>query len=173
MERRAFLKKAGIGTAAAATALTVGAPAVIASPKIKWTATSFWNPKVRIMFDMVKTFCQNVNEMTDGQFEIKLYGGGELVPPPGAFDAASKGTVQMGTGSPYFWAGKSTAFNWFGSIPFGMNAQSINAWYYAGNGQALMNELYDGFDLVPRVIGNSGTQMGGWYRKKNQFSGRF
>ena len=66
MERRTFLKKAGIGTAVAATALTVGAPAVIASPKIQWTATSFWNPKVRIMFDMVKNFCENVKEMTDG-----------------------------------------------------------------------------------------------------------
>lgn len=166
MERRTFLKKASIGTATAAAALTVGAPAVIASPKIRWTATSFWNPKVRIMFDGIKQFCQNVKEMTDGQFEIKLYGGGELVPPPGAFDAVSKGTVQMGTGSPYFWAGKSTAFNWFGSIPFGMNAQSINSWFYEGNGQTLMNELYDRFDLVPRVIGNSGMQMGGWYAKK-------
>lgn len=167
MERRTFLKKAGIGTATAAAALSVGASTVIASPKkIKWTATSFWNPKVRIMFDGIKTFCENVKEMTDGQFEIKLYGGGELIPPPGAFDAVSKGTVQMGTGSPYFWAGKSTAFNWFGSIPFGMNAQSINAWFYEGNGQELMNELYDRFDLVPRIIGNSGMQMGGWYSKK-------
>ena len=167
MERRSFLKKAGAGTAAAAAALTVGAPAVIASPKkIRWQATSFWNPKVRIMFDGIKIFCQNVKEMSDGQLEIKLFGGGELVPPFGAFDAVSKGTVQMGTGSPYFWAGKSTAFNWFGSIPFGMNAQSINAWFYEGNGQALMTELYDQFDLVPRVVGNSGVQMGGWYRKK-------
>lgn len=167
MERRSFLKKAGAGTAAAAAALTVGAPAVIASPKkIRWQATSFWNPKVRIMFDGIKTFCQNVKEMSDGQLDIKLYGGGELVPPFGAFDAVSKGTVQMGSGSPYFWAGKSTAFNWFGSIPFGMNAQSINAWFYEGNGQALMNELYDQFNLVPRVVGNSGVQMGGWYRKK-------
>ncbi len=167
MERRTFLKKAGIGTAAAAASLTVAAPAVIASSKkIKWQATSFWNPKVKIMFDGVKQFCENVKQMSDGQLEIKLYGGGELVPPPGAFDAVSKGTVQMGTGSPYFWAGKSTAFNWFGSIPFGMNAQSINAWFYEGNGQALMNELYDQFDLVPRIIGNSGMQMGGWYRKK-------
>ncbi len=167
MERRSFLKKAGAGTAAAAAALTVGAPAVIASPKkIRWQATSFWNPKVRIMFDGIKIFCKNVKEMSDGQLEIKLFGGGELVPPFGAFDAVSKGTVQMGTGSPYFWAGKSTAFNWFGSIPFGMNAQSINAWFYEGNGQALMTELYDQFDLVPRVVGNSGVQMGGWYRKK-------
>ena len=167
MERRSFLKKAGIGTAAAAAALTVGVPAVRAeSPKIRWQGTSFWNPKVRILFDGAKRFCDNVSDMTDGQFQIKLYGGGELVPPPGAFDAVSKGTVQMGTGSPYFWAGKSTAFNWFGSIPFGMNAQSINAWFYEGNGQALMNELYDKFDLVPRIIGNSGVQMGGWYRKK-------
>jgi TRAP-type mannitol/chloroaromatic compound transport system substrate-binding protein len=166
MERRTFLKKASIGTVAAATALAVNAPAVIASPKIRWQATSFWNPKVRIMFDGIKQFCENVKEMTDGQFQIKLYGGGELVPPPGAFDAVSKGTVQMGSGSPYFWAGKSTAFNWFGSIPFGMNAQSINSWFYEGNGQVLMNELYDKFDLVPRIIGNSGMQMGGWYKKK-------
>lgn len=167
MERRTFLKKAGLTTAATATALSVAAPAVIASPKkIKWQATSFWNPKVKIMFDGIKTFCENVKQMSDGQLEIKLYGGGELVPPPGAFDAVSKGTVQMGSGSPYFWAGKSTAFNWFGSIPFGMNAQSINAWFYEGNGQALMNELYDQFNLVGRIVGNSGMQMGGWYRKQ-------
>ena len=166
MERRAFLKTAGMTTAAAAASLSVGAPAVIASPKVRWQATTFWNPKVRIMYDGMKIFCQNVKEMTDGQFQIKLYGGGELVPPFGAFDAVSKGTVQMGSGSPYFWAGKSTAFNWFGSIPFGMNAQSINAWFYEGNGQALMNELYDRFDLIPRIVGNSGVQMGGWYRKK-------
>lgn len=167
MERRTFLKQATIGTAAVAASLTVGAPAVIASSKkIHWTATSFWNPKVKIMFDGIRDFCQNVKEMSDGQMEIKLYGGGELVPPFGAFDAVSQGTVQMGTGSPYFWAGKSTAFNWFGSIPFGMNAQSINAWFYEGNGMALMTELYDQFNLVPRIVGNSGVQMGGWYRKK-------
>ncbi len=167
MERRTFLKKAGIGTAAAAASLTVGAPAVMASgKKIRWQATTFWNPKVRIMFDGVRQFCENVKQMSDGQLEIKLYGGGELVPPFGAFDAVSKGTVQMGTGSPYFWAGKSTAFNWFGSIPFGMNAQSINAWFYEGNGLSLMTELYDQFNLVPKIIGNSGVQMGGWYRKK-------
>lgn len=167
MERRTFLKQATIGTAAVAASLTAGAPAVIASSKkIRWTATSFWNPKVKIMFDGIKDFCQNVKEMSDGQLEIKLYGGGELVPPFGAFDAVSQGTVQMGTGSPYFWAGKSTAFNWFGSIPFGMNAQSINGWFYEGNGMALMTELYDQFNLVPRIVGNSGVQMGGWYRKK-------
>jgi TRAP-type mannitol/chloroaromatic compound transport system substrate-binding protein len=167
MKRRTFLKQAGVGTAVAATSLSIGAPAVIASDKkIRWQATSFWNPKVRIMFDGIKQFCENVKEMSDGQLEIKLYGGGELVPPFGAFDAVAKGTVQMGTGSPYFWAGKSTAFNWFGSIPFGMNAQSINAWFYEGNGMTLMTELYDRFDLVPRIVGNSGVQMGGWYRKK-------
>ncbi|THB72437.1 MAG: TRAP transporter substrate-binding protein [Desulfobacteraceae bacterium] len=167
MERRTFLKKAGLATTTTAAALSVGAPAVIASPKkIRWQATTFWSPKVKIMFDMVKEFCETVKVMTDGQLEIKLYGGGELVPPPGAFDAVSKGTVQMGSGSPYFWAGKSTAFNWFGSIPFGMNAQSVNSWFYEGNGMKLMTELYDQFNLVPRIIGNSGMQMGGWYRKK-------
>ncbi|WP_163338924.1 TRAP transporter substrate-binding protein [Desulfopila sp. IMCC35008] len=167
MERREFLKTAGAGTIAAAASLTIGAPAVIASTKkIRWKATSFWNPKIKIMFDTVKDFCQNVKEMSDGQLDIKLYGGGELVPPFGAFDAVSQGTMQMGTGSPYFWAGKNPAFNWFGSIPFGMNAQSINAWFYEGNGMNLMTELYDQFNLVPRVIGNSGVQMGGWYNKK-------
>ena len=167
MERRTFLKTAGLTTATAAASMSLGAPAVIAAPKkIRWQATTFWNPKVKIMFDGIKEFCENVKAMSDGQLDIKLYGGGELVPPFGAFDAVAKGTVQMGSGSPYFWAGKSTAFNWFGSIPFGMNAQSINAWFYQGNGMALMTELYDRFDLVPRIVGNSGVQMGGWYAKK-------
>lgn len=166
MKRRTFLKKAGIGAATSAAALTIGAPAVIAGPKIQWTATSFWNPNIKIMFDKIRGFCQDVKEMTDGRFEIKLSGGGEMDPPLDTFDAVSRGTMQMGTGSPYFWVDKSTAFNWFGSIPFGMNAQSVNAWFYEGNGQALMNELYGRFGLVPRIIGNSGVQMGGWYKKK-------
>jgi len=166
MERRTFLKKAGIGTTTAAVALMVGAPAVIASPKIRWTAASFWSPDMTIMFDQVRDFCRDVKEMTDGRFEITLSGDGERVSPPDTFDAVSRGTVEMGTGSPYFWADRSTAFNWFGSIPFGMNAQSINAWFYEGNGLTLMKELYDHFGLVPMIIGNSGVQMGGWFRKK-------
>ncbi len=185
--RRNFIKNVGLGAAAIGTAGLAGALSSCKGPqqeekvevktatKIQWQATTFWNPKVKIMFDGIKEFCENVKTMSDGQLEIKLYGGGELVPPFGAFDAVSKGTVQMGSGSPYFWAGKSTAFNWFGSIPFGMNAQSINAWFYEGNGLTLMSELYDQFNLIPRIVGNSGVQMGGWYRKKinslNDFKG--
>ncbi len=166
MKRRTFIKQAATGVVTAAASLAVSAPAVIASPNVKWTAASFWTRTIPIMFEAIENFCRDVKEMSDGRFEITLYGGGELMPSPGVFDAVSNGTIQMGTGSPYFWADKSTALNWFGSIPFGMNAQSINAWFYEGNGQALMNELYDRFDLVPRIVGNSGVQMGGWYRKK-------
>lgn len=161
MKRRTFLKNATVGTVTAAGALAVGGPAVIASPKIRWTAASFWTRSIPIMFETIRNFCRDVEEMSNGRFEITLYGGGELIPSPGVFEAVSKGTIQMGTGSPYFWADKSTAFNWFGALPFGMNAQSINAWFYEGKGQALMNELYDRFDLVPRIVGNSGVQMGG------------
>lgn len=175
--KRQFLKNVGMGAAAVGTAALAGALSSCQgekveevtekkTAKIQWKATTFWNPKVKIMYDGIKEFCENVYAMTDGELEIKLYGGGELVPPFGAFDAVSKGTAQMGSGSPYFWAGKSTAFNWFGSIPFGMNAQCINAWFYGGNGLTLMRELYDQFNLIPTIVGNSGVQMGGWYRKK-------
>jgi TRAP-type mannitol/chloroaromatic compound transport system substrate-binding protein len=98
--------------------------------------------------------------------KIKVYGGGELVPALGAFDAVQTNAAEMGSGVSYYWAGKVPAAQFFASVPFGMNAQQVNAWLYSGGGLQLWEELYAEHGLVPLVGGNTGVQMGGWFNKE-------
>ncbi|HSH70166.1 MAG TPA: TRAP transporter substrate-binding protein, partial [Deferrisomatales bacterium] len=101
-----------------------------------------------------------------GRLTIDVYAGGELVPPMGTFDAVSQGTVECGSGASYYWAGKEPATQWFAAVPFGLNAQGLNAWFYSGGGLQLWEEVYAPFNLVPRPSGNTGVQMGGWFNKE-------
>jgi TRAP-type mannitol/chloroaromatic compound transport system substrate-binding protein len=104
--------------------------------------------------------------MSGGRLEIKVYAGNELVPAMGIFDAVSNGTVEAGSGASYYWAGKTTAAQWFAAVPFGMNAQGMSAWFHAGDGLKLWEETYAPFNLIPRPGGSTGVQMGGWFNKK-------
>ena len=97
--------------------------------------------------------------------KIQVFAGGELVPPLGVFDAVSEGTVECGSGASYYWAGKVPAAQWFAAVPFGFNPQGINAWFYSGGGLQLWEEVYAPFNVIPRPQGNTGVQMGGWFRK--------
>ena len=98
--------------------------------------------------------------------KIQVYGGGELIPPFETFDAVSQGLAEMGHSAAYYWAGKSPATQYFPGIPFGMNPQETNAWFYYGGGLELWRELYSKFNLLPFPAGNTGAQMGGWFNKK-------
>ncbi len=166
MKRRDFLKKVGVGTAAAAAASTLGAPAVHASKTIKWKMVTTWPPKLVYLQTGAERLAKKVAEMTGGKFQIKVYAAGELVPAFGIFDAVSKGTVQAGSGASYYWAGKLPAAQFFAAVPFGMNAQGMAAWFWGGNGLKLWEKVYAPFNLVPRPGGNTGVQMGGWFNKK-------
>lgn len=165
MRRRDFLKTATIATAASA-ALSVGAPAVHAKKIYQWRMVTTWPPKFPVLGEGAELFAQWVKELSDKRIEIRVYGGGELVPPLEAFDAVSQGTIEMGHGASYYWAGKSPATQFFTSIPFGMNAQQMNAWIYSGGGLALWEEVYAPFHLVPLPVGNTGVQMGGWFNRE-------
>ncbi len=112
------------------------------------------------------TVCQTPGTSHRRRIKIQVFAGGELVPPLGVFDAVSDGTVEVGSGAAYYWAGKVPAGQWFSSVPFGLNAQGINAWFYSGGGLELWEEVYAPFNLVPRPQGNTGVQMGGWFRKE-------
>lgn len=165
MERREFLKKAGIGAAAVA-ATAVGAPAVIAQKKYSWKMVTTWPPKLPVLQDGAERFAKRVAELSDGRIKIQVFAGGELVPPLGVFDAVSAGTVECGTGAAYYWAGKNPATQWFSAVPFGLNAQGMAAWFHGANGLKLWEETYAPFNLVPRPGGSTGVQMGGWFNKK-------
>ena len=166
MKRRDFLKKAGAGAAVAAAAGVVGAPAVHAKKKIKWKMVTTWPPKLPYLQTGAVRFAKRVDELTGGQFKIRVYAGGELIPPFESFEAVSKGTVEAGTGAAYYWAGKEPAAQWFAAVPFGLNAQGMASWFWGGDGLKLWEETYAPFNLVPRPTGNTGVQMGGWFNKK-------
>jgi TRAP-type mannitol/chloroaromatic compound transport system substrate-binding protein len=125
-----------------------------------------WPPGFPVLGEGAEMFAKWVKELSDDRFHVQVYGGGELVPPLEAFDAVSQGTVEAGHGAAYYWAGKSSATQFFTSIPFGMNAQQMNAWLYSGGGLRLWEEVYAHFDLIPFPAGNTGVQMGGWFNRE-------
>ena len=113
-----------------------------------------------------KNLAKLVDEMSDGRLQIKVYGNGELVPALEVFDTVSRGSVEMGHGAAYYWIGKVPAAQFFTAIPFGLNAQEMNAWLHYGGGQELWEELYEPFNLIPLAGGNTGVQMAGWFNKE-------
>ncbi|ROQ90168.1 TRAP transporter substrate-binding protein [Desulfosoma caldarium] len=167
MDRRSFVKKVGLGSAAAVAAATVNAPYVWPKGQTyKWRMVTTWPPELPVLQTGAERFAKRVEEASGGRLKIEVYAGGELVPPLGTFDAVSQGTVECGSSASYYWAGKSPAAQWFSAVPFGFNAQGINAWFYSGGGLKLWEEVYAPFNVVPRPQGNTGVQMGGWFNKK-------
>jgi TRAP-type mannitol/chloroaromatic compound transport system substrate-binding protein len=167
MERRRFLVKAsGTLVAAAAAATVVDAPNVIAQPKYKWKLATSWPPKFHPPGVAAELLAKWTEELTGGRLHIDVYGAGELVPGLENFEACRQGTIEAGHSAAYYWAGKEPATQWFTAVPFGLNTQGTQAWLVSGGGQKLYEELYSGFNLVPRRGGPTGVQMGGWFRRK-------
>ncbi len=165
MKRRDFLKTAAIGAAATAAA-TTAMPALAARKRYNWKLVTTWPPNFPVFMEGVQRFADDIEKMSKRRFRISVFAGGELVPPMQTFDAVSQGTVQMGHGAAYYWAGKVPASQFFTAVPFGMNAQGMNAWLYNGGGLNLWRDVYKPFNLVPFPMGNTGVQMGGWFRKE-------
>ena len=165
MNRRDFLSKASI-SAAAVAATTINAPAVIAQKTFRWKMVTTWPPKLPVLQDGCERLATRLNELSDGRLQIDVFAAGELVPPFGSFDAVSDGTVEVGSGASYYWAGKEPATQWFAAVPFGLNAQGMSAWFHGGDGLKLWEETYAPFNLVPRPGGSTGVQMGGWFNKE-------
>ena len=142
------------------------AAAAPAAKTYEWKMVTTWPPNFPIFQEGVERFASDINKMSAGRLNIKVYAGGELVPPLQTFDAVSQGTVDIGHGAGYYWAGKIPAAQFFTAVSFGMNAQGMNAWLYAGGGWELYREVYARHNLVPFPLGNTGVQMGGWFNKK-------
>ena len=165
MYRRKFLKNTAGGALTAAG--TLGAPYVIAGPRrFRWKMVTSWPPNFPIFQKGAERFAREVRRMSEGRLRIQVFAGGQLVPPLQTFDAVSQGTVEMGHSAAYYWAGKVPAAQFFTTVPFGLNAQGMNAWLYGGGGLELWREIYADYRLVPLPMGNTGVQMGGWFRKK-------
>jgi TRAP-type mannitol/chloroaromatic compound transport system substrate-binding protein len=132
-----------------------------------WKLVTAWPPNLPINHDVVQQFATDVETMSRGQMKIRVFAGGELIPALEVFDAVSNGkTVQMGHGAAYYWAGKVPAAQYMSAVPFGLTARGMVAWLHGGDGLNLWRELYAPFDLMPFPMGNTGTQMGGWFNKR-------
>lgn len=125
-----------------------------------------WPPNFPALGEGAVLMADWIREMSAGRLDIRVFGGGELVPALEAFDAVSQGTADMASGAAYYWAGKAPAAQFFASVPFGMNAQQMNAWMYSGGGLELWEQLYAQYNLIPMPGGNTGVQMGGWFNKE-------
>jgi len=143
-----------------------GSASVAKQQSFSWKMVTTWPPNFPIFQEGVERMARDIETMSDGRLKIQVFAAGQLVPALQSFDAVSQGTVEMGHGAAYYWAGKVPAAQFMSAVPFGMTAKGMNAWFYAGDGLKLWRELYAPFNLVPFPVGNSGVQMGGWFNKR-------
>jgi TRAP-type mannitol/chloroaromatic compound transport system substrate-binding protein len=174
-DRRKFLAKASGGVAALATAAIADAPNVIAQPKIQWRMPTTFPAALDIQFGAAQRLAKAVDEMSGGRFRIEVFPAGQIMLAFDCFDAASEGKVEMFCGASLFWDepvpralanAREPAFQWFTTVPFGMNPEGMTAWFHQGDGLKLWEEAYAAFNLVPRPGALTAPEMGGWYRKK-------
>ena len=163
MDRRSVIKHAGLaGVIAAGTA-----PGLVhAQANIRWRLTSAFPKALDTIYGAAETFSKHVKELSGGKFEISVHAAGEIVPTPGLVDAVQNGTVEMGHTAPYYYFGKDETFALGCAIPFGLNSRQMSAWMYDGNGLKLMRDFYRNYNIVSFPMGNTGAQMGGWFRKE-------
>ena len=163
MERRSFLKKAGVGLAAGAVAM----PAIAQNaPTIKWRLASSFPKSLDTIYGGAEHMAKRVSEATGGKFQIQVFAAGEIVPGPGVMDAVKDGTVEMGHTASFYFFGKDPTFAFDCAVPFGMTMRQLDAWMRHGNGGKLMGEFFAKSNIVSIPCGNTGTQMAGWFRKE-------
>ncbi len=163
MERRSFVRGAGLAGVLAAGA----APAIVhAQANIRWRIASSFPKSLDTLFGVCDVFAKKVSDMSGGKFQITTHAAGELVPAFGVLDAVSNATVEMANTAPYYFFGKDPTYALDCAIPFGLNARQMAAWMYEGNGLKLLREFYAKVGIVNFPMGNTGAQMGGFYRKE-------
>jgi TRAP-type mannitol/chloroaromatic compound transport system substrate-binding protein len=162
MDRRSLIKHAGIAGVLAAGV----APAVHAQAAIRWRLASSFPKSLDTLFGGAETFAKAVKAMSGGKFEISTHAAGELMPAFGVVDGVQQGSIEMAQTAPYYFFGKDEAFTLGCAIPFGLNSRQLTAWMYEGNGLKLMREFYAKYNIVNLPGGNTGAQMGGWFRKE-------
>ena len=164
MERRSFLNKATVGAAAGAI---VGAPAIVrAQPTIRWRMQSSFPKTLDALFGTADLVGQRVSQMTGGKFQISVHPAGEIVPPLQVLDAVSAGTIEMAHTALYYFFGKEPSWSLGTAIPFGLNCRQFNAWWHQGGGGKLFNEFAAKHGVHTFLAGNTGGQMGGFFRKE-------
>ncbi|MEK0084806.1 TRAP transporter substrate-binding protein [Benzoatithermus flavus] len=165
--RRNVLGGAGAAVAVAATASAFPKPAIAQNaPELKWRLTSSFPKSLDTIYGAAEVLAKAVADMTDNRFQIQVFAAGEIVPGLQAADAVTNGTVEMCHTASYYYVGKDPAFAFGTDVPFGLNSRMRNAWLLEGGGQELLNKFYQKYNIHSIPCGNTGCQMGGWFRKE-------
>ncbi|GAB3487083.1 TRAP transporter substrate-binding protein [Curvibacter fontanus] len=162
MDRRSLIKQAGIAGVLAAGV----APAVHAQATVRWRLASSFPKALDTIFGAADVFAKSVKAMSGGKFEVSVHAAGEIMPAFGVVDGVQQGSIEMAHTAPYYFFGKDETFALGCAIPFGLNSRQMTAWMYEGNGLKLMREFYANYNIINLPGGNTGAQMGGWYRKE-------
>ena len=165
MERREILKKGLVGLGGAAVASTIAAPA-IAKERVEIAMVATWGRDFPGLGTGAQRFAQRLNDMSDGRIQVTYYAANERVKAFDSFDEVGSGNAQMYHGAEYYWKGKHPGWAYFTSVPFGLTYTEMNAWIRFGGGQELWDELGADYGLKGLMCGNTGVQMGGWFRKE-------
>ena len=173
MKRRAFIRKGSALAAGGALAAgcggnagDAGAPGVVTRPRISWRLVSSFPRSLDTIYGAAEVLARRVEALTDGRFSIRVFPAGELVPYDQVLDSVQRGTVNMGHSASYYFVGHNPALAFDCTVPFGLNPRQLNAWLYHGEGLDLMRGLFADFNVVNLPGGNTGAQMGGWFRRE-------
>jgi TRAP-type mannitol/chloroaromatic compound transport system substrate-binding protein len=168
MQRREFVARvlpgAILGTAAGCVGETTE-PAASETPRITWRLASSFSRSVDTIYGGAETLAERVGALTDGRFQIRPYPGGELVPALQVLDAVQQGTVQIGHTCSYYYTGKHPALAFDTCVPFGLTARQQYAWLTEAGGMELLDEVFADFNVMSLPGGNTGIQMGGWFKE--------
>jgi TRAP-type mannitol/chloroaromatic compound transport system substrate-binding protein len=163
MQRRYFLATAGSISAAAG----LSTPAIAQGmPTVNWRMASSFPKNLDTIYGAGERIAKRVDEATGGKFKIRVFAAGEIVPGLQVLDAVQGGTVECGYTAGGYYAGKDTAFAFDSGIPFGLTERQQTAWMMFGGGEAAMRDLYKDYNIINLMAGNTGAQMGGWFRKE-------
>jgi TRAP-type mannitol/chloroaromatic compound transport system substrate-binding protein len=161
MNRRAL-----VGAAAPAAAL-LAAPAVAqTNPEVRWRLCSAFPRNLDVLYGTGERIAQRVASLTENRFQIRFFAAGEVVPGLQVLDAVQAGTVEAGHTPVYYYTGKDPSFAFFTALPFGLNARQNTAWLRHGGGDELAAELFRDYNIVGFPAGDTGAQMGGWFRNE-------
>jgi TRAP-type mannitol/chloroaromatic compound transport system substrate-binding protein len=166
MQKRDFLKGAGLGTAIALASIRAGNALAQSGREVKWRLSSAYPKSLDTIFGATEVISRIVSGATGGRFQIQVFAGGEIVPGGQVIDAVQNGTIECGQTASSFAVGKNPAYAFSTALPFGPNARQQNAWMYHGGGLALVHAFMQMQGMISFPAGNTGGQMGGWFRKE-------
>ena len=162
MDRRSLIRHAGIAGVLASGV----APAAHAQQLVRWRLASSFPRSLDTIYGAAEVFAQKAKALSGGRFEVSVHAAGELVPAFGVVDSVQQGAIEAAHTAPYYFFAKDETFAIGGAIPFGLNSRQMSAWTFDGNGLSLMREFYARYNIMSFPCGNTGAQMGGWFRKE-------